>query len=185
MRCLFHPRLAAALFLFPCLLIISSSSLVVGQWDERDEPDKVTLNLFAAYPRSEALQYIAYSHAAHKVLARQRKILYATWFLEGNPKVAMQCLVDNRGQVFTVRSVYDWAEQGGEFRQLTEQQLKSLTTTLEDLPLSAQSPPLAFLVVLTLKHGDRWLTRIYDRRNPPEEVRKIYEITGAAMETTK
>lgn len=182
MKCSLQSKWFAALFLFPCLVIISSRSLVVAQ---EDVPDKDTLSLFAAYPRSEALQYVAYSHASHRVLDKQRRIFYATWFLDGNPRIAMQSMVDDKSQVYTVRSVYDWADQASAFRQLTEQQLKSLTTTLEDVPSSSQSPPLAFLVVLTLKHDDSWLTRIYDRRNLPEKVKRIYEITGAAMETNK
>ncbi|HEX6731814.1 MAG TPA: hypothetical protein VF074_17440, partial [Pyrinomonadaceae bacterium] len=80
--------------------------------------DKETLNLFSHYPKSNGLDYIAYSHAYHEGVTRQNFVFYSTWFSNGRPNVAMQTTITADGKVYTVRSVFNWAHQAATSSQL-------------------------------------------------------------------
>jgi hypothetical protein len=145
--------------------------------------DKETLDLFAQYPKSDALDHVAHSHAYHEFLARSHLVFYSTWFLDGNPRVAMLTRINADGEAYKVRSVFDWANQAATNWQLTADQLQSLLAATKGLPQSAQSVPLEFLVVVTFQQDGKWLTRLYDRRKPPNELITIYKLAHSAMDS--
>jgi hypothetical protein len=139
--------------------------------------DKDTLNLFSQYAKSDALDYIAYSHAYREGLTRQNFVFYSTWFSNGRPSVAMQTTMTAKGEVYTVRSVFNWAHQAARSSQLTPADLQLLLATIKEFPKAAQSPPLEFIVVVTFQEDGKWQTRLYDRRKPPPELVRIYKLT--------
>ncbi len=141
-----------------------------------EEP--AVIKIFSPYPASEALQQIAASHACRTALNRQHLIFYSSWFLEGNPRVAMQTRIKQSGQASSVRSVFNWAEQAARFSDLTEQQMTSVAKAIEELPESAQSIPLDFLYVASFKYKGEWVTRVYDRRNLPAGIPKLHAVAG-------
>jgi hypothetical protein len=140
--------------------------------------EATVIKLFSSYPASQALQHIADSHACRAALNRQHLTFYSTWFLEGNPQVAMQTRINQSGQASSVRSVFNWAEQAGKMNDLTEEQMKSVTNAIEELPESAQSIPLEFLYVASFKYKGEWVTRIYDRRHLPAGITKLHAVVG-------
>jgi hypothetical protein len=84
-----------------------------------------TAQSFAGYPTSSALESIIYSH---RNFGRKSKglMLYATWFPDGDPRVAYQCLASDKGGIETHRWVYNWAVQASHTAQLGEAQHESL-----------------------------------------------------------
>ena len=145
--------------------------------------DKETLNLFAQYTKSDALDYVAHTHANHEGLTRSHLVLYSTWFLAGDPRVAMQTRINADGEVYMVRSVYDWAHQAGNNWQLTAEELQLLLAATKALPESAQSVPLEFIVVVTFQQDGKWRTRLYDRRKPPNELITINKLAHSIMDS--
>ena len=137
--------------------------------------DKEVLDLFANYPKSNGLDYVAYSHACRECLNKLNVVLYSTWFLRGDPSVAMQTRVNAEGEVYTVRSVFSWADQASRWSRLSTDDLQLLLATIKELPKGAQSLPLEFIVVVSFQQDGKWITRLYDRRKPPSELTKIYK----------
>ena len=137
--------------------------------------DKETLDLFTPYPASDALTYFAHLHAFRDGLTKGQLVFYSTWFLDGNPKVGMQTRIKADGDVYKVRSVFNWAEQASTQSQLSADELETLLTTIKKLP-DSQSPPLEFLVVVTFQRDGKWQTRLYDRRQPPDTLIAICKL---------
>ena len=144
--------------------------------------DKPTLDLFAKYPDTDELKMVFYSHAYREGLDKSDLVLLSTWFLGGRPGVVMKTSVDTHGRVYTVRSVYNWAEQNSKWQQLTETESQSTFAVLKTLPDSAPQPPLPFLVVVSFKLDGKWQTRLYDRRNPPAELTKVYQLVHSVID---
>ena len=145
--------------------------------------DKEVLDLFAHYPQSQGLEYVAYSHAYREGLTKLHFVLYSTWFLHGDPSVAMQTTVNAEGEVYTVRSVFNWADQAGRWSRLTTDDFQLLLATIKELPKSTQSPPLEFIVVVSFQEDGKWQTRLYDRRKPPPELTRIYKFAHWTMDS--
>ena len=166
-------RLTGAAFLV--LFVSLSIHAVTAQTSCGDE---AVLNLFSPYSPGDALRYVAYSHACRQPLDRHHLIFYSSWFLEGNPKVAMQTRINERGMAESVRSVFDWAEQGFKSKQLTEEDAAAIAKTIGELPESSKTPPLEFLYVVSFKNHGEWITRVYDRRHLPAAITKVHSISG-------
>jgi hypothetical protein len=147
--------------------------------------DSETAKLFADYPKSGDLDYFVGSHRNMKWVEKAELILYGTWFLDGNPQIGMQCLVNDKGAASTGRYVHNWAVQATSGKQLTEAQLESLRVRVRALSEGARTPPLTDLLILSFRDGKKWVTRTYDKRKSLEELRGIYEITGCAGWLTK
>lgn len=143
--------------------------------------DKEVFDLLANYPKSDGLDYVAYSHAGRDRLNDLHFAFYSTWFLHGNPRVAMVTTMTSEGEVHSVRSVFNWADQAGRWSQLTTDDLRLLMATIEELPKAAESPPLEFVVVVSFQQKGKWLTRLYDRRNPPPELTRIHKLANVIM----
>ena len=145
--------------------------------------DKKVLDLFANYPQSAGLNYVAYSHACRKCLNNQSFVFYSTWFLRGDPRIAMLTKVNAEGAVNTVRSVFNWADQDARWSWATTDDLELLRATIKDLPKDAESVPLEFIIVVSFQQDGKWATRLYDRRSPPPELTKIYKYAHSTMES--
>jgi hypothetical protein len=142
--------------------------------------DKETLALFTQYPASDELNYIAHLHANHDGLTKAHLVLYSTWFSDGNPKVAIETKIKTDGDVYKVRSVFDWAHQAATTWRLSADELQTLLTSIKNLP-DSESAPLDSVVVVTFERDGKWQTRLYDRRRPPESVVTIYKLAHSVM----
>ncbi|HJQ34325.1 MAG TPA: hypothetical protein VJ866_19250 [Pyrinomonadaceae bacterium] len=132
--------------------------------------------LFAGYPKSAAFDSIVYSH---RDFGRKSKdlMLYATWLVDGDPRVAYQCFASLKGDILTYRDVFNWALQASHRAQLDEPQLESLKNSIKALPEGAKHPPLADLLIVSFRDGETWETRTYDRKKLPDAVKDIYKVT--------
>ena len=157
------------------LVLLVIPSLATAQTSCGDE---AILKLFASYPSSEGLGYIAGSHACRAQLNHHHLIFYSSWFLDGNPRVAIQTRINERGVANSVRSVFDWAQQAARSKQLTVEQAAAVAMAIAELPESAKSPPLAYLYVVSFRKHGEWMTRIYDRRQLPAAITKLRSIVG-------
>jgi hypothetical protein len=171
-------RLNKAIFALAICVICSPSVTSQGVRYDTD-----TLDLFAQYPKSDALESTARSHAYQEGLTASLLVLYSTWFLDGDPRVAMQTRINASGEVYMVRSVFDWANQAATNWQLTQESLESLLATIQQLPKSAQSVPLVSVVVVTFQHDGKWQTRLYDRRQPPNELITINKLAHSVIDS--
>jgi hypothetical protein len=174
-------RLPAAGFILLALLLAVAIMSPAEASIQRGEPiDDETAQLFADYPKSAALMSLIYSHSS---FGRKSKdlILYATWFPDGDPRVAYQCFAGVKGGIETHRWVYDWAIQASHTAQLDEPQLESLKNSIKSLPEGAKSPPLADLLILSFREGEKWKTHTYDRKKLPDEVKNIDKITDCTV----
>src|SRR5438034_1288278 len=90
------PRTAA----LPVLLVIA---LLSGCANAKQTPTGV----FGQYPHSPALDAAAQVHAEAASDPREELLLLTTWFLDGDPRVAMTCRVRPDGHVSTFGYVYE------------------------------------------------------------------------------
>lgn len=135
---------------------------------------------FARYERTPALNAILRTHA-EGATDREQRLLLATWFKGGDPRVAMIAGVRPDGRVSTWRYEHEYALTNPRRTDLVDDQLAALREALAALPES-QSPPLEDLLIVSFRRDGQWVTRTYDRTAPPEAVAAIFEITGAPIE---
>ena len=114
---------------------------------------------------SPALDAIAKTHADAGT-DRDERLLLTTWFLDGDPRVAMMSSVRPDGHVSAYRYVHDWSVQNSTKSDLVADQVLELRGAIDHLPAS-QSPPLAKLLIVSFRRNGRWLTRTYDRTALP------------------
>ena len=107
-------------------------------------------------------------------------LLALDWF--SSKQVDQFCYVSQAGAVSSRRNVINWAYQGGFSRQLDAAHLYVLTATIETLPAPPQTvPPKERWLVVRGIRNHQWFKFIYDRADVPDEVAKLYEITGAYL----
>ncbi len=153
-----------------------------GGWDVFAQTS--ARDLLDNYPQSSALEWIILSHSGTKSNLQKNRLLFATYFL-GSPKIAINLIIDKRGAVKSVRSVYDWAEQGSRKIQLSKNQLKEMKKLVNELPVNSTRPQLENALIVSSVNGHKWSTRLYDKTNLPEQVRKIYTITSVELKLTE
>jgi len=108
-----------------------------------------------------------------------------TWFIHGGLNVAMVCSIDlDSGEWLTSREVYDWASQGTKKGCLDAEGLAAVKKLAEKLPASVDSIDPTFAVLVSMPAGEHRSLRIYNRRQLPEPVEKLYASTGAYIDTT-
>jgi hypothetical protein len=135
-----------------------------------------------SYPKSEALSHFARLHR-YRVPASQPLVTMSA-FRHGGPGVANRCEVDPDGTVYTVRDCYNWAFQCQHYWQMPAHMVEDISAALAELPEEDGTPPLDRLLLVSHRQGRRWVTRVYDRAKPPPAVRRIYETTGAQLDTS-
>src|SRR5215204_2064513 len=177
-RCFRLP--AAGFILLALLLAVAVMSPAVASIQRGEPIDDETAQLFADYPKSSALDSLIYMH---RTFGRKSNdlMLYATWFPDGDPRVAYQCFAGVKGGIETHRWVYNWAIQASHTTQLDEPQLESLKDSIKALPEGAKSPPLADLFIVSFREGEAWRTSTNNRKRLPEEVKNTDEITDCTV----
>jgi len=107
--------------------------------------DKPTLDLFAGYSQTDESKTVFYSHAYREGLDKSDLVFFSTWFLHGKPDNVVKMTVSAQGRVYTVLSVYNWAEQNSKWQQLSEGDSQSLQATLKTFPENTNTPLCRFL----------------------------------------
>lgn len=87
----------------------------------------------------------------------------------------------NRETVFTVRDVYNWAEQSAKTRTLSHSQVLTLEQIINDLPASDTNCVFSNSLFVSKRNGDKTEVFQYDRRRMPPVVRRIYDIGGGYL----
>ena len=101
------------------------------------------------------------------------------WFLGDNPKVGMVITVSlNKDTVFTVREVFDWAEQGAKKEPLSLSTHSEIKNLIPELPASDKSAAFAGSVFIAARTDGPLKIYQYNRRHPPEVMRRIYDLGG-------
>ena len=108
------------------------------------------------------------------------------WFLDDKPEVGMVMTINlNRESVFTVREVYNWAEQSSETRKLTHSQILNLKKIIGNLPASDKNPEFNKSVFVSLRNGSQVEIFQYNRQDAPAIIQRIYDIGGGYFEDDK
>ena len=141
--------------------------------------DKQPADPFNAYPRSEAFaENVAWQKDAGENGIRM------TWFLDGKPNVAMRCTADlSNSKVVTCRVVHNWATQAIHSRKLSNPQVATLRKLVNKLPPSAKAPDLKNLVMVSVSENGKPKTYIYNRLDLPRDIIRLYDLTGAYLDT--
>lgn len=139
-----------------------------------DAPDQAVLDLFAGYPDNHDVRVIVYSHARREPMEKSGVAFYSTWFLHGNPRVAMATIVNNDGQVFTYplpNSEIDRTRR--RWKQLPNVELSLFLATVRTLPETTSGVALANLVIVSFRSNGQWQTRLYDRTKAPAQLASV------------
>ena len=164
----------------PLLLVLLLSAIVSQSGCAG--PKQTSSGPFDRYPHSPALDAVIRSHAETASDPREELILLTTWFLDGDPRVAMTCRVRPDGHISTFGYVYDEGLRNPRKSDLVPDQLATLRESIAALPAS-QQPPLQNLLVLSYRTPTgQWLTRTYDRTAPPAPVAELFTITAAPLQ---
>lgn len=167
--------------LFPILLFALLWTISVRKRSE-------TSYILPQYPASPAFKAVTDSHLlppAPPGLGNAKNLFHGTWFIDGNPKVAMQFYISTQGNVESYRSVYNLAIQAEHNSRLTPTQFATLKTTLRDLPPNAAKPELKDLLIVSFMDGEKQTTRIYNRQQLPASVGKIYQLGGIEKDSDR
>jgi hypothetical protein len=101
------------------------------------------------------------------------------WFLQDNPHIGMVMTVNLRNYtVYTVRDVYNWAEQSSETRKLSHPQVVTLKQIVNGLPPSGKNAGFDRSVFVSIRKGSQTEVFQYDRRHAPTVIQRIYDIGG-------
>jgi hypothetical protein len=115
---------------------------------------------------------------------REQSLVLTTWFLNGDPGVAMRSSVRGDGHVSVWRYLHDaGAVASSPGKDLVETERADLQQVLESLPPS--EPPEArenLLIVSFRDAGGRWVTRLYDRTRRPDAASSLFALTGAPIQ---
>lgn len=134
----------------------------------------------ADYDSSPALDAVI---AAHRdaVAEPQEPVIYTTWFLNGDPRVALFSSVSPSGEVRTWQ--YMHAESGimpGRTIALGPPHLDAIHQAIAALPPS-QNPALEHALFVSTRVNGAWTTRVYDRTKRPDPLSNIFKTTGAPV----
>jgi hypothetical protein len=132
-------------------------------------------------PRSEAFEA---NLNWHRQVAENEVRL--SWFLRGEAGIAMICKIDlSRAESFYAREVHDHATQAAHVQKLGQYQTVTIRKVMKGLPPSAQRPALADLLLVTVREKGQPVTRVYNRCHLPLEIVRLYDISGAYVDTGK
>lgn len=108
-------------------------------------------------------------------------LLAMDWFV--GPRTDYYCYVSRAGQANSARNVINWAIQGGNHFQLDQTNLDLLVATMNALPSppKVQPPQERWLVIRGIR-TNQWFKYVYDRKNIPSEVEKLFGLTGGYLQ---
>lgn len=146
---------------------------------ENGTEDSREVDPLSVYPHSEGFTA---DLAWHKEVGENE--IRMSWFLRGEPRIAMICKADlSASKVFTARAVHNWAVQASAFRQLSQAQVTTLRNLAKNLPPSAKTPELKNLLLVSISEKGHKKTYLYNRLDPPRDIIRLYDLTGAFLDT--
>lgn len=145
--------------------------------------DKISTPDFSAYPQTDAFRSFINSQTNVDWNLVKRSNILAIVSFHRDDRIGLIYTVNERGQEFDVREVYDWATQASHHKELNKGQLEDLRLAIKRLPDQNIFPPIGQLVVVSFKQNDGWITHSYDRTNLPPAMRTIYDIISERFET--
>jgi hypothetical protein len=106
-----------------------------------------------------------------------------SWFHQGDPRVAFICCTNLSTQKSTsCRDVYNWARQGEQVHDLTDDQVATLRRWLKGLPPSDGLPELNDLFVLSAVVDGRKIIYTYSISRIPADVVALCGLTAAYLD---
>lgn len=133
----------------------------------------------AAYAQSDAFTH---NLTWHRQVGENE--IRTSWFLRGEPGIAMVCTADlSASKVTTSREVYNHASQSTKTRELSHAQVLTLRKLIEELPPSAKAPEFKHLVLVSVVENGTAKTSLYDRLSLPRNIVRVYDLTGAYVVT--
>jgi RNA polymerase sigma factor (sigma-70 family) len=132
-----------------------------------------------AFPPSEALTANLNWH--HEAKADEIRM---SWFLRGDPRIALLCRIDlAKGEVHTEREVFEHARQSTRTHEPTPAQLNIMRELVKALPVSQKNLKLNDVVLVSVAQKDKAQTYFYNRLDPPNTIRRLYDLSGADLES--
>jgi len=135
----------------------------------------VTTPDFSRYPQTDRFKHYLSLNTDDAWNYKQRNFLVISTFPDGD-LYADEYFVTLDERVTNRRDVYDWAIQGGGWKQLSQADFGSLWSAVRDLPIQSVSPPLGRLVIVSFRDGLTWETHTYDSRSLPKPMQQIFNI---------
>jgi hypothetical protein len=118
------------------------------------------------------------SGEAHRRGKSESLLLRLDWF--SSPRVVQFCSVTTTGRVGwglqSLRSV-----KPGDRKQLDTSELDSLRQAIAELPTQPPRPNAERWLLVSGIRSNEWFTSVYDRRDIPPEVERLFAITGAPI----
>jgi hypothetical protein len=101
------------------------------------------------------------------------------WFLQDDPRIGMEMVIhlDDKS-AYTVRDVYDWAEQAAETHRLDDVQVSKIQEITSHLPPSDNNSPYVSSVFISINNGSTNKVFQYDRHCTPAIIRELYDFAG-------
>jgi hypothetical protein len=98
----------------------------------------------------------------------------------------MVCTADlSAYKVTTSREVYNHASQSNKTRELSHAQVLTLTKLVKSLPPSAKTPEPKNLILVSVIEKGQSKTYLYNRLDPPRDIIRLYDLTGAYLDTDR
>lgn len=173
-------RLKIFFYFLPVLLFALLWTISVRKRSE-------TSYILAQYPANQAFKAVTDSHLRQNpAVTNSLKLLFhSTWFLNGNPKIAINYIIYGQGYTFDYRSVPSGFIQDSRNSWLIPTRIAALKAALRDLPPNAAKPELKDLLIVSFMDGETLTTRIYNRRHLPPSVSKIYQMAGLKSDSDR
>lgn len=125
-------------------------------------------------------QVLSYARPPAKDEGGERAaFLFLVWLHKSDPKYGCKYSLAENGRDTEVRILYDWAIQGGDQTgqdDATCRELQAMTSLPGGLP-GPYSVPYGRILIVGLRHGQKWQVRYYDRQNLPNQVQTITRLT--------
>lgn len=107
------------------------------------------------------------------------------WFVRDLPYVGMLMQIDvQESKVYTVREVFDWAEQNAKTREMSHYQIVVAKELLPGLPASTPGVPFAEGLHLSFWLGKKLHTVTYSKKAVPLLVQRLYDVGGGPADFT-
>jgi len=185
-----HMALLLSIVAIPCVAqekpTVSTPVATPTVAPEDQNPDK----LFEGYPRekepyNDALGAIITSHLNAKSNLQGKQLLYATWFYGGRPKVSMQNMLSENGNLKSYRDVFNWAIQASGNKQIEASKMSLIKEQLKEVPNSDSHPPLTKLLIFSFQRDGKWHTRTFDKFKSPASVTRVFQLLGRPLPLSK
>jgi hypothetical protein len=167
----------AGIFKSAALAVLAVSGIV--QWLVAAQPTSPVLDLLNAPVYERTLTNHLESGEAHRRGKPSRLLLRLDWF--SSPRVVQFCSVTSTGRVGWGLQSWPRSVKLGGRKQLDGAELDSLRQAIAKLPAPPPRPnPDRWLLVSGIRTNE-WFTSVYDRRDVPPEVERLFAITGAPI----